>query len=161
MNVVFLGLGGNLGNRQLNLQEVIAEIGRTCGEILMQSSVYETEAWGSSSANKYLNMVVKVKTELSAQNLIQKLNSIEEVLGRKRSNDRNSDRIMDIDILFFNHEVIESETLEIPHPRLHLRKFVLIPLFEIAKEFQHPILKQSVEQLLLKCPDTLEVIVFA
>ncbi|MBL7930317.1 MAG: 2-amino-4-hydroxy-6-hydroxymethyldihydropteridine diphosphokinase, partial [Bacteroidia bacterium] len=104
MNVVFLGLGGNLGDRLLNLETVTGLISRDCGEILNRSLVYETDAWGSKSNNKYLNMVLKLQTKHSAQNLIKILNSIEESVGRKRSADRNSDRITDIDILFFNHE---------------------------------------------------------
>lgn len=157
MNVVFLGLGGNLGDRIKNLNSVISDIHQDCGEIIKQSSIYETEAWGSTSQKKYLNMVVKLNTRLSPQELIKKTGAIEQKLGRKRNNDQNSDRSIDIDILFFNNDILSFNDLQIPHPRLHLRKFVLIPLAEIESKLIHPLLKKNITDLLNSCSDTLRV----
>jgi 2-amino-4-hydroxy-6-hydroxymethyldihydropteridine diphosphokinase len=123
-----------------------------------KSSIYETEAWGSNSILAYLNMAMKIRTEASAEMLLSQLLSIEKKVGRQRDiNHKNADRTMDIDILFFNDLVIKTETLEIPHPRLHLRNFVLKPMMEIAHNFEHPIFKKTIETLYLQCEDTLEV----
>lgn len=158
MNVAFLGLGGNLGNRRANLELGLEHISKTCGEILLRSSIYETDAWGSLSKNKYLNMVVKIETKLAPIALMQALSAIESFFGRVRNADRNSDRNLDIDLLFYNQELLSSQDLEVPHPRLHLRKFVLIPLCEIEKSVWHPGLKKSAEQLLALCTDDLTVV---
>jgi deoxyguanosine kinase len=157
MNVVFLGLGGNIGNRVKNLEEITNALKRDCGEILAKSGIYETEAWGAPSENKYLNQVVKLRTSLSSKELIKKILVIEANAGRKRKKGVYLDRTADIDILFFNKDVVDSKHLKIPHPRLHLRKFVLVPLHEIEKEFVHPVLKKNISQLLKECKDKLEV----
>jgi len=157
MNVVFLGLGGNMGNRLENLSKTIEALEKDCGEIIKRSGIYETDAWGSNSKKKYLNQVVQISTILSPENLLEKLLKIEEKLGRKRSEEQNSDRTVDIDILFFNADIINSKNLQIPHPRLYSRKFVLIPLTEIANDLVHPILKVTMEELLKNCKDTLAV----
>ncbi len=160
MNVAFLGLGGNLGNRLQNLNDCLNLIASGCGQILAKSSVYETAAWGSDSDKKYLNMVVKLHTPLSSIDLLAATGSIEKMLGRIRGNEKNSDRSMDVDLLFFNQDILTGEALRIPHPRLHLRKFVLIPLCEIDSDFVHPELNQTMTQLLKACPDQLDVVSF-
>jgi deoxyguanosine kinase len=160
MNVVFLGLGGNIGDRLANIHKAVKALGLECGIILKASPVYETEAWGTVSEKKYLNQVVKIKTSLSALQLQKKTLAIEKKLGRKRTGERYSDRVVDIDILFFNHDIISLEQLQVPHPRLHLRRFVLIPLREIEPRLMHPILKKSISELLESCPDKLEVKMF-
>jgi len=160
MNVAFLGLGGNEGDRLENLSECITAIERECGHILMRSNVYETEAWGLKSELKFLNQVIQVQTKLSAKDLLDKLLLIEQNLGRKRRASGYADRPADIDILFMNKEIIETEKIHIPHPRLHLRKFVLIPLHEISADYIHPVLHTSISELLAKCEDTLEVTLF-
>ena len=160
MNVAFLSLGGNIGTRLDNLLKAIYAI-KTIGiEITKASSVYETQAWGSSSKKKYLNQVIKISTHLDAQELLKQLLIIEKDIGRKRTANRYSDRTMDIDILFFNGATIVSKNLSIPHPRLHLRKFVLIPFFEIEKKFVHPILQKSIASLLKECKDNLDVKIY-
>ncbi len=158
MNRAFLSLGGNLGNRTENLNTALSLIKSRGGKIIKTSLTYETEAWGSSSQKKYLNRVIELETPLKAEKLIKETLKIEKELGRKRSGNRNADRAIDIDLLFFNDNVISSPQLQVPHPRLHLRKFVLIPLCDIDKKLVHPVLKKTAAALLKECNDTLEVI---
>ncbi|MEO6301656.1 MAG: 2-amino-4-hydroxy-6-hydroxymethyldihydropteridine diphosphokinase [Bacteroidia bacterium] len=158
MNVAFLCLGGNIGNRTENINAGKKAIERFCGEIVAQSAIYETEAWGSGSKNKYLNQVIKLNTKLNAQKLLTELLRIEKKSGRTRGIIKNNDRTLDIDILFFNTEIITGENIEIPHPRLHQRNFVLKPLNEIAKDLKHPILKKTISELLKSSKDKLKVI---
>ena len=160
MNVAFLSLGGNL-NRRLEIIKAATEaIDQNCGALLGRSSIYETEAWGSDSQKKYLNRVVKIKTNLSCEALLKKIAIIEKKAGRKRKGSQYSDRVLDIDILFFNDKIIRTSDLTVPHPRLHLRKFVLVPLVEIEKTLVHPTLKKTVGSLLKTCTDTLNVYIF-
>jgi deoxyguanosine kinase len=157
MNVAFLCLGGNIGNRIENINAAKKAIEQFSGKMTSQSGIYETEAWGSDSKNKYLNQVIKINTKLNAGDLLKSLLQIEKKLGRKRDLDKNSDRTIDIDILFFNDAIISKKNIQIPHPRLHQRNFVLKPLNEIAGEFLHPVLKKTISTLLKKNKDTLKV----
>jgi len=158
MNEVYLCLGGNLGDCLANLNKTCGLIGDRAGIITGQSSVYKSQAWGMDKAPDFLNQVVKVESLLSASELIVVLLEIEKIMGRERTaGTRYQDRIMDIDILFYNDEIIKSDTLEIPHPRLHLRNFVLAPLQEIAPNFVHPVLQKTITELLKACPDKGEV----
>ncbi len=157
MNVAFLCLGGNIGNRIENMNTAKQAISSILGKITAQSHIYETAAWGSPSENKYLNQVIKIETKLSAQKLLATCLNIEKKLGRKRDSTKNIDRTIDIDILFFNSEVISAKDIEIPHPRLHLRNFVLKPLNDIASDFIHPKLKKPVSILLKNSKDKLPV----
>jgi 2-amino-4-hydroxy-6-hydroxymethyldihydropteridine diphosphokinase len=157
MNVAFLCLGGNIGHRIENLNASKKAIEEFSGKIISQSGIYETEAWGSDSENKYLNQVIKINTKLGANELLASLLKIEKKLGRKRDSNKNSDRTIDIDILFFNSEVISGKEIDIPHPRLHQRNFVLKPLNEIAGEFKHPVLKKTISALLKNNKDKLKV----
>ena len=156
MNVAFLGLGGNMGNRLENLSKMVAGLKSECGDVVKVSGIYETEVWGSDSRKKYLNQVVKILTPLSALGLLEKMLVIEKKLGRVRE-EHNLDRTADLDILFFNDAIIHSEELQVPHPRLHLRKFVLIPLTEIEPALFHPKLKETIKELLKNCKDDLTV----
>lgn len=157
MNEVFLGLGGNQGDRWANLLKSTEAIERECGDIILRSSVYETEGWGLDTGLKFLNQVIKIESNLNAENLLKKLLTIEQSLGRQRNKQGYSDRTVDLDILFFNKEQILTEILQIPHPRLHLRKFILVPMNEIAPDFMHPVLQKSIQYLLQQCEDTLAV----
>jgi len=157
MNTAFLSLGGNLGNRKETLDKAMTELERLCGRILRKSSIYETEAWGTASKHKYLNMVLKLQTALTARELLEKILLVEKKLGRKRSGTKVADRTIDIDILFYNKLVLDRKHLHIPHPRLHLRKFVLVPFKEIEPEWVHPVLKKNIRHLLKISEDKLLV----
>lgn len=161
INKAFLCLGGNIGNRLGYIHEAIDAISKKIGCVCNQSTIYETEAWGTENQQSYLNVCIEIDTSLSAKELIVKLLKIEQELGRVRiENHQYHARTIDIDILFFNDEIIHNENLIIPHPRLHLRKFVLTPLKDIAGLLLHPILKKTITNLLTECPDSLEVKAF-
>ncbi len=157
MNTAFLCLGGNLGNREENLKSAINSLGKKVGTITKVSSIYETASWGNTDQPAYLNQVLEINTELSSKELLAVCLEVEKELGRTR-NIKWENRLIDIDILFFNTEIIDLPELKIPHPLLHQRAFVLKPLNEIASEYLHPILKQSVKQLFENCNDQLKVI---
>jgi len=153
-NTAFILLGGNINPRFTYLKKAEDEISTLVGNIVSKSSIYETEAWGFESEDNFFNEVLMVNTKLSAQNLLKELLGMEKSLGRKRNKgDGYAARTIDADIIYYNDDVIEKETLIIPHPRLHLRKFVLEPLCEIAADFVHPILKMSNKVLLQNCDD--------
>jgi len=153
MAKVFLSLGSNLGDRLMSLAEAYLEINNTVGFILDSSSVYETEPWGFQSEEKFLNMVLEVETDLHPDNLITVLHDIEAGMGRIRKVGKYESRHIDLDILLMDELQILSENLQIPHPRMHLRSFVLIPLSEIAPELIHPLIGQTIKVLAELCQD--------
>lgn len=154
MKIAFLGLGGNLGNRMVMLEKAVRALGVEAGVVLQRSGVFETSPWGKDSANSYLNMVLRLGTDLSPAALLEICHNIEKKLGRRRSKDQYADRTMDIDLLYYEDVCIATKTLQIPHPRLHLRKFVLGPLAQIAPDFKDPASKKKISSLLKDCPDT-------
>ena len=153
MKNVFLGIGTNLGSRESNLEQAVAEIEKYIGPVLSSSSIYETEPWGFKAKDEFLNRVIKVETELTPSGLLGKILMIESLLGRVRSEERYSSRLIDIDILLYEDKIIEEESLKIPHPLLQHRRFVLVPLCELASEMIHPVLKRSFAELLEICGD--------
>jgi 2-amino-4-hydroxy-6-hydroxymethyldihydropteridine diphosphokinase len=153
MKVVFLGIGTNLGDRASNLKEAFSSIEEHIGPVLDSSSVYETEPWGFQAEEQFLNMVLKVETKLSPSGLLGRILMIEALLGRVRNVKQYSSRVIDIDILLYDDNIVEEETLKIPHPKMHGRKFVLVPLNEIAPETVHPALRKTVTSLLKSCKD--------
>jgi 2-amino-4-hydroxy-6-hydroxymethyldihydropteridine diphosphokinase len=158
MNVTYLCLGGNIGDRKMALKHALSKIEEQIGKISDQSSIYETEAWGVENQQAYLNQCVEVKTTLSAFSLIESLLLIEKELGRMRTISATCEpRTIDLDILFYNHDIINECKLIVPHPRLHLRKFVLIPLNEIAPNYLHPLLNKTIFSLLSECNDSSDV----
>jgi len=157
MKIVFLGIGTNLGNRESNLEEAVARIREYIGPVLDSSSIYETEPWGFHAKDEFLNKVVKVNTELTPSGLLGRILMIESLLGRVRGQVRYSSRLIDIDILLYEDLIVEEESLKIPHPLLQQRKFVLVPLCEIASEIIHPVMKKSIAELLEICEDKSEV----
>lgn len=147
MHFVYLLLGANMGNSKLTLQKALLSIEKDIGKRIKFSAYYETSPWGVVNQPNYLNQVVKVATSLSPREILDKVLAIEEQLGRTRK-EKWEARVIDIDILYFDHAIIDEPDLKIPHPLLHLRSFVLIPLAEIAPDFVHPILKLSTFALL-------------
>lgn len=156
MNEAYLLMGGNIGNRKDYLVKAIAAIEEKCGKVIKASSIYETAAWGLENQNAFLNQVLQIKTSLDARELLTAILGVEEKLGRVREN-KYGPRVIDIDILFFNNEVINLPGLTVPHPRMQQRRFVLVPLAEIAPEKIHPLLHHSVLQMLAECTDPLAV----
>lgn len=156
MNTAYLLMGANLGNRMNNLMAACDLLQRQVGRITRYSSVYETASWGNTSQPAFLNQALLVETYLSAEETMQKILLIEKEMGRVRT-ERNASRIIDIDILFFNKDIIQTKTLTVPHPQIQNRNFVLYPLQEIASGFEHPLLKKTIRDLLLQCSDELSV----
>jgi len=156
VNETYLITGTNLGNRMEHLKTAIAFIEKDIGMLIKSSSVYETEPWGLSDQPAFYNQVLLVHTPLSAGEVLVAINKIEKAMGRIRG-EKYGARTIDIDILFFNHERHNTETLTIPHPRITERNFVLMPLAEIAGTFIHPVLHQPINDLLLQSKDPLYV----
>ena len=147
MSKIYLSIGSNKGNRYSQIKEALKLIREDLGEIISISKIYETKSWGFES-EKFLNLCIAIKSELSPDKLLFSINSIEEKIGRKRDSKKVNAREIDIDIIFYSNKIINQEELIIPHPRLELRNFVLVPLSEIASDFVHPILLKSVKELL-------------
>lgn len=145
-NDLYLGIGSNIGDKLGNIERAIKEL-TSLIEVKKCSSIYETSPWGYKKQDKFLNCIVYGKTKLSGFELLKEINSIEKKLGRERGK-KFGPRIIDIDILFYGEEIINTPKLIIPHPLLHLRKFVLVPMVEINPDFVHPVLKKSIKELL-------------
>lgn len=155
---VVLGLGGNTGDRLSLLKQAVVELGKHF-ELLAQSDIYETAAWGGVARGAFLNQVVVVLTEKGATEILKVIQEIESQLGRRR-NERWGDRTMDIDILYYGADEIDSSSLRIPHPHIADRKFVLVPLEAVLPEKKHPKTGKSPGQMLAECTDTSEVRVY-
>lgn len=143
---VYLALGSNVGNRAANLREALAALSPQM-EVKAKSKVYETPPWGYVDQEKFLNQVVKVITYVEPELLLKHLKRLEVALGRKETF-QNGPRVIDIDILFYDDQIIESPEITIPHPRMHDRGFVLQPLMDIAPDFVHPVKRQTIHELL-------------
>jgi 2-amino-4-hydroxy-6-hydroxymethyldihydropteridine diphosphokinase len=156
MNKAYLLTGGNTGNRKEYLQQAAMLVELACGKIVKKSALYETSAWGKTDQPAFLNQALELDTALPATALMNALLAIEEKLGRKRL-EKYGPRIIDIDILLFNQEIINSAFITVPHPELPNRRFALEPLNEIAPNYIHPVLNKTVLQLLQICPDKLPV----
>ena len=152
MNKAYLLIGGNMGDRLANLNEAIYHINAQAGKIEKQSSIYETAAWGMTQQPSFLNQALLIDTIHSAPRLMTILLAIEIKLGRKRDLPMGP-RTIDIDIIYFNNETIQTSDLTIPHPSMFKRNFVLIPMVEIAPNFIHPLLNKTNSALLAECTD--------
>ncbi len=147
MKKVVLLTGGNLGDIGANMASVVGDIGRGIGRVVKKSSVYTSEAWGFEASEKFLNQALVCQTELSPRQVLEKIHAIEARYGRTRTGNGYASRTMDIDILFFGSETIDTPDLKIPHPLLHLRGFVLAPLAEIMGSYVHPALGKTIDEL--------------
>ncbi len=156
-NKAYLLLGANLGEREKCLLNAVEKIEENVGVIISQSSIYETEAWGKTDQPSFLNLALIVETNLSPQQLLEQVLTIEQSLGRIR-HEKWGARLIDIDIIFYGSEVIDDGAkLQIPHSELQNRKFVLQPLAEIAPDFIHPVLLKKVSEILENLTDSLTV----
>lgn len=154
METIYLSLGSNIGNRYKNLIAAQKSISSIIGEILNTSSLYETEPWQMKTDHAFLNMVVEVRTKLQPAEVLNKILKIEQRLGRKRQGiSEYTDRTIDIDILMYGSLEVVQDKLQIPHPAIASRRFVLMPLCEIAKDKIHPTSKKSIMILLNQCSD--------
>lgn len=154
MSIVYLALGGNLGDRLANLRAALAALEPRV-HVLERSHIYETPPWGYTDQPAFLNMAVKARTRLRPRGLLAFLKKLEAELGRE-TGFRYGPRKIDLDILFFDDLTVEEPSLVIPHPRLHERAFVLVPLADVGAEVMHPLLKRTVRQL-LKAVDAEEI----
>ncbi len=160
MNQAILLLGGNLGNRKLLLIEAISKIEKRCGKVIKKSKIYESEAWGFETDNNFLNQALAIETNMHAFDLLLELQQIEKELGRTvktKQNQEYSSRLIDIDILFFNNEIIDIKGLTIPHPRMHLRKFTLNCILDIAPDYIHPVMNTTIKNISNDCTDKTKV----
>ena len=157
LNKVHISIGSNLGNRLQYLQNAIFHLDSEVGRITTVSKVYESESWGFE-AGDFLNACIALDTHLAPQEVLSKILSIEKVLGRERNLEKGYEsRSIDIDIIYYGTEVVHTDELTIPHPKLHERRFVLLPLSDIAPQFYHPIKGKDTRNLLQECKDNSKV----
>lgn len=156
MNKILLSTGSNVGDRLDNLRRAKAMLVENIGPVLEESHVYESEAWGLEDQRLFLNQVCSIKTSKTPEEVLEQIQNIESKMGRIRTQ-KWAQRLIDIDILFYEDVVISNKNLKIPHPHLQDRNFVLTPLLEIAPEVVHPKLKCSIKELFMKCTDPLKV----
>jgi len=155
--IAYLLLGGNLGDRNKNLELAIQLLNEEAGKVVSVSSIYETAAWGKEDQPDFLNQAIALTTNLSALQLLDKALEIEQKLGRIRK-EKWGERLIDIDLILFGDEVINMEgKLQIPHPHMQNRRFVMQPLAEIAPDIIHPILGKTISELAENISDNLEV----
>jgi len=149
MNLVYLSLGSDLGNRRAHLLQAVGHISEKIGTVLSLSSVYETKPWGFESENDFLNMMVCIETTLSPADVLNCTQEVEKAMGRTKKTDGSyCDRIIDIDLIAYDDLIIRTEKLQLPHPLFHRRRFVLEPFNEIAQDYIHPVLQKKVSELL-------------
>jgi 2-amino-4-hydroxy-6-hydroxymethyldihydropteridine diphosphokinase len=156
MNILYLQLGSNLGEREQLISDAVQEIEEHVGKINIRSQIYESMPWRAEGQANYLNQIIEIKTLFSAKETLAAILKIEHNLGRVRI-EKWGERLIDIDIIFFNNEIIETADLCIPHKHMHERNFVLAPLNEIASDFIHPKYNKTVSELFNESKDTEKV----
>jgi 2-amino-4-hydroxy-6-hydroxymethyldihydropteridine diphosphokinase len=156
MEISYILTGGNLGEREKNMSKAAALIEDRCGKILRRSGWYETAAWGIENQPDFLNQVLELETELSPLELLKSLLEIEQEMGRIRG-EKFGPRTIDLDILFYGSQIIQTAALEIPHPRIAERRFVLEPLAELIGDRSYPGTGMRIQEMLRQCPDPLAV----
>ena len=152
MNTIYLQLGSNMGDRGNYLNYAREQIRSKIGEIVIESSKYESSPWGVTNQRNFLNQAICIESSFTAKKILRLSQNIEKKIGRKK-NGKWKKRVIDIDILFYNSEIITTNMLKIPHPLLHERLFVLVPLSEIASNFIHPIYNKNIKTLFMECED--------
>jgi 2-amino-4-hydroxy-6-hydroxymethyldihydropteridine diphosphokinase len=157
LNNIYILSGSNLGDREKALTTAKQEIQLHCGSISACSSIYESDPWGFDSDEKFLNQVILLTSKLGPYALLAKLQEIEKKMGRIRTKSGYESRIIDLDILYFNDEIIQNEALKIPHPAMHQRAFTMVPMEELAPNFLHPILKISQKEILSALADKKDI----
>jgi 2-amino-4-hydroxy-6-hydroxymethyldihydropteridine diphosphokinase len=156
MNEIYLSLGSNMGDRAVNIARAVACLRERSLKVVQQSSLYETEPVDFLDQEWFLNCVIQIETELKPEELMRVLLEVERALGRERRIPKGP-RVIDIDILLYGAELVRTPELKIPHPRMIERRFVLVPLAEIAPEVWHPVFKKAIAELLALTPDQSEV----
>lgn len=156
MSNCFLLLGTNLGDKESNLQKALYEISVQIGAIITKSSIYSTAAWGKENQDSFLNQVIKITTKKSPKEVLSECLSIEKELGRVRF-EKWGERLIDIDILYYDELIMNEDELTIPHPQIQNRRFTLVPLVELEEGYVHPVLQKTQMELLNICKDELEV----
>jgi 2-amino-4-hydroxy-6-hydroxymethyldihydropteridine diphosphokinase len=158
MNCAYLLLGSNLDDRSALLQRAKEAISSGIGNITRESSVYESEPWGFRTEHRFLNQVIRIETNYKPLQVLNEILQIETKLGRNRIDGQGyTSRLIDIDILFYNDEIISEDKLTIPHPKIPERMFTLLPLSELDRSMIHPGSRKSISDLMNECPDTLNV----
>lgn len=156
-HLAYLSIGGNMGNRQAYLQAALDKLASHPGcQLGLVSNIYETPAWGKTDQADFLNLACQVYTDLSAQDFLSVCQNIEHELDRVRI-EKWGQRTIDLDIIFWDEQVIEEEKLIVPHPYAHERAFVLLPLTDIAADYYHPVLQKTVAELLLPLKDVKDI----
>ena len=157
MHILVLSTGSNLGERMKNLESALVQIENSLGKIRKCSAVYESSSWGYESENLFYNQCIEVITEHGLEDCLDIIQEIERKSGRQHYDAGYHDRSLDIDILFYNQTIMETEKLSVPHPRIRERKFVLVPLSEILPDWEHPVFQKTVRELLSECKDSKDV----
>ena len=152
MSKVYLSIGSNKGNRSVLINKAIDEIEKKVGIIISRSSMYQSKSWGFDS-NDFYNLCLLIDTDITPKSLLINLKKIEKSIGREDTDGSYSDRFIDIDILFYDNIITDLEDLKIPHPKIEIRKFVLVPMLEIADDYVHPILNKTIKELYYDCSD--------
>jgi 2-amino-4-hydroxy-6-hydroxymethyldihydropteridine diphosphokinase len=158
MKLIYLSLGSNLGSRKQHLEEAIKLIQNRIGVCKQISRVYESEAWGYASPNRFYNCCLSVRTGMLPLRVLDQILAIEKEMGRERAGKGYSDRIIDIDLLLYGDQQLKHSRLILPHPSMGERRFVLAPLAEIAPDLIHPVTGISISQMLEQCADQTAVV---
>ena len=152
MSKVYLSIGSNKGNRSVLINKAIDEIEKKVGIIISRSSIYQSRSWGFDS-NDFYNLCLLIDTDIMPKSLLINLKKIEKSMGREDIDGSYSDRFIDIDILFYDNIITDLKDLKIPHPKIEIRKFVLVPMLEIADDYVHPVLNKTIKELNNDCSD--------